>query len=210
MTISGILDRIRVLLQDPTGIRWTDQEILNSIAEGQQFIANVRPDSTSSVIDVTVTANSYLVTLPTTARRLLDVLGTSTGATVTSVEMGVLDRHAPNWRTETGDSIRHFIYEDRDPSRLYVYPMPTAPIVLRALVSANPPDTVSLVGNLSIDSSFVGALVDLATSRALEKESAAASVNKSVQFKQSALDRLKILSGADASNSPAANEGQQK
>lgn len=208
MNVAGVIDRVRVLLQDPTGIRWSDAELLNAIAEAQQFVANVRPDSTSTVIDLVVSANAFSANLPSTARRVLDVLGTSVGDTVTNVKMAVLDRHAPAWRTETGSKIKHYIYEDRDPSRLYVYPAPTSDTTLRVLVSANPSNTVSLTGTLSVDDSYVASIVDLTASRALEKESSSASFGKAGSFKQAAMDRMKIISGADASNSPQANEAE--
>lgn len=206
MNVAGVIDRVRVLLQDPTGIRWSDTELLNAIAEAQQFVANVRPDATSTVIDLVVSAGTFFTTLPSTSRRVLDVLGTSNGDTVTNVKMSVIDRHAPTWRTESGAKIKHYIYEDRDPTRLYVYPKPTADTTLRVLVSSNPSNTVSLTGTLSVDDSYVASIVDLTAGRAFEKESSSASFSKAGALKQSAMDRMKIISGADASNSPQANE----
>lgn len=206
MNVAGVIDRVRVLLQDPTGIRWSDTELLNAIAEAQQFVANVRPDSTSTVIDVVIAADTFFSLLPTTSRRVLDVLGTSTGNTVTNVKMSVLDRHAPAWRTETGLTVKHYIYEDRDPTRIYVYPNPTSEQTLRVLVSVTPANSVSLSGTLSVDDSYVASVVDLTASRALEKESSSASFAKAGALKQAAIDRMKIISGADAANSPQANE----
>lgn len=206
MRAIDIIDRARALLQDPQKIRWTDSELIYWVSEGQQMIASLRPDSTAKVRDLTMPANQHRVNLADGHRRLLDVLGTSDGYTVTKVDVSVLDRHASNWRKETATRPFHYLYEERDPEVVQVYPAPRTDTVLRVLVSITPNSTLLTTDELSIDDSYVSTLVDLVMSRALEKESAAASVQKGQAYRQSAMARLQGVTGSDAANSPATNE----
>lgn len=170
------------------------------------MIATLRPDSTAQVASLTMPAGQHRVDLQSDHRRLLDVLGTSDGYTVTRVDVAVLDRHSPNWRRETGTRPEHYLYEERDPKVVQVYPSPRTDTVLRVLVSVTPSSDVSAFDSLVIDDSYVATLVDLVMSRALEKETAAASIQKGQAYRQSAMARLQGATGSDAANAPATNE----
>lgn len=206
MLVSVIIDRVQSLLQDPTGVRWTSAELLYWVAESQQLIASLRPDSTAQVADLVMTANNHRANLASNHRRLLDVLGTSDGYTVTRVDVSVLDRHAPNWRKEKGTRPEHYLYEERDPTVVQVYPAPKTDTTLRVLVSVTPASTVASSDTVAVDDSYAATLVDLVMSRALEKETAAASIQKGQAYRQSAMARLQGVTGSDAANSPATNE----
>lgn len=206
MLASDIVSRVRALLQDPSSVRWTDSELLLWVAEGQQMIASLRPDSTAQVSDLVMPAGQTRAQLADTHRRLLDVLGTDDGYTVTRVDLAVLDRHAPNWRREKGARPEHYLYEERDPKVVQVYPAPRADVTLRVLVSVTPSSSVSASDTIVVDDSYIATLVDLVMSRALEKETAAASATKGQAYRQSAMARLQGATGSDAANAPSANE----
>lgn len=206
MLASEVVSRVRALLQDPSAVRWTDSELLLWVAEGQQMIATLRPDSTAQVSDLVMVANAHRATLASNHRRLLDVLGTSDGYTVTRVDVSVLDRHAPNWRREKATRPEHYLYEERDPTVVQVYPSPKSDVTLRVLVSVTPDSSVAASDTIVVDDSYVATLVDLVMSRALEKETAAANIQKGQAYRQSAMARLQGATGSDAANSPATNE----
>ena len=42
-----ILSRVRNILQDNTGVRWTDGEMFDYLSDAQREVANFRPDSTA-------------------------------------------------------------------------------------------------------------------------------------------------------------------
>ena len=79
-----ILSRVRNILQDNTGVRWTDGEMFDYLSDGQREIANFRPDATATHANVQL-ATGTEQTIPADGLRLINVArnlsGTATSAT---------------------------------------------------------------------------------------------------------------------------------
>ena len=98
-----ILSRVRNILQDNTGVRWTDGEMFDYLSDGQREIANLRPDATATHSNVQLTTGTEQ-TIPTDGLRLIQVIrnmsGTATDATgaraISKVNIGVLNSEEPS------------------------------------------------------------------------------------------------------------------
>ena len=64
-----ILSRVRNILQDNTGVRWTDGEMFDYLSDGQREIANFRPDATATHANVQL-ATGTEQTIPADGLRL--------------------------------------------------------------------------------------------------------------------------------------------
>ena len=85
-TLQGqhILSRVQNILQDNTNVRWTEGELLDYLNDGQREIVNLRPDSTATHSNVSLSAGTEQ-SIPTDGLRLIKVVrnmsGTGTDAT---------------------------------------------------------------------------------------------------------------------------------
>jgi len=116
MLASDVLTRVRLLLQDPDGVRWLDAEQFQWLTDGQRAIVVVRPDASAKNAEIELVAGSKQ-TLPDDGLRLLDVVRnvpvtavnstTQTGGrAVRLVDREVLDSQDPSWhirKAATGD-----------------------------------------------------------------------------------------------------------
>ena len=68
-----ILSRVRNILQDNTGVRWTDGEMFDYLSDAQREIANLRPDATATHANVQL-ATGTEQTIPTDGLRLIKVV----------------------------------------------------------------------------------------------------------------------------------------
>ena len=79
-----ILSRVRNILQDNTGVRWTDGEMFDYLSDAQREIANLRPDATAVHSNVQL-ATGTEQSIPTDGLRLIKVVrnmsGTAANAT---------------------------------------------------------------------------------------------------------------------------------
>ena len=108
-----ILSRVRNILQDNTGVRWTDGEMFDYLSDGQREIANLRPDATATHSNVQL-ATGTEQTIPTDGLRLLKLVrnmsGSGTDATgarsIRVVTEDSLNSTEPRWHdpTVTGDA----------------------------------------------------------------------------------------------------------
>ena len=103
-----ILSRVRNILQDNTGVRWTDGEMFDYLSDAQREIANLRPDATATHANVQL-ATGTEQTIPTDGLRLIKVVrnmsGTATDATgaraIRYVDIETLNISDPNWHDPT-------------------------------------------------------------------------------------------------------------
>src|SRR6478752_8709243 len=138
MLASDVLTRVRLLLQDPDGVRWLDAEQFQWLTDGQRAIVVVRPDASAKNAEIELVAGSKQ-TLPDDGLRLLDVVRnvpvtavnstTQTGGrAVRLVDREVLDSQDPSWHIRKAATvIRNYIYDGRDPTHFYVTPPAVKP-----------------------------------------------------------------------------------
>lgn len=155
MKVSDITTRARILLNDQDGTRWLDNELIAWINDAQKLISLTRPDSSVSNSALTLAAGTKQ-SIPASGFRLLDVVrnlgsdGVTGGRSIRHVDREVLDSQDPMWHTATqSGTIKHFIYDNRDPRNFYVYPPAVAGTKIEAMYSVAPTEIVYNSGDVS-------------------------------------------------------------
>lgn len=175
MLASEIIDRARVVLNDADGVRWLDSEFFKWINDAQRVIALVRPDSVVSNTTITLVAGTKQ-TLPTEALRLLDIVRNITipgagGRAVRHVDRDVLDTQNPEWHGDAGaQTIKNYVYDNRDPKTFYVYPPALATSKLEVIYSKNPTDVTVLASPLAVADIYADPLLNYVLYRAYSKD----------------------------------------
>ena len=180
-----ILSRVGNILQDNTGVRWTDGEMFDYLSDGQREIANLRPDATATHSNVQL-ATGTEQTIPTDGLRLLKLVrnmsGSGTDATgarsIRVVTEDSLNSTEPRWHdpTVTGDAthgteIKHYIFDANDPRKFYVYPGVAGSAYVEVVYSKNPTSLGAATDVIQVDDIYANALINFALYRAYLKDS---------------------------------------
>lgn len=165
MLASRIIGLVRILINDPDSVRWSDAELLGWLNDGQLQIVAVRPDAKAAKLDYVVTAGVEQ-TLPTGYTKLLDVIQNVGGRAVTLIQRQAMNDFDPDWYSADGDATKHFMYDAQAPKSFEVYPPAVAGNKLRILAAAIPTDCATTASPIDIDDIYQGPLVDWVCYRA--------------------------------------------
>ena len=168
---SAVVGRAAPLLQDHEYIRWTQSEMLDWLIDGQREAALINPSIYVITTPVTLAAGT-LQQVPIDGKTLLDVPRNASGYAVMRIARKALDAQVPDWHAPARAKARvlHFCFSGDDPKTFYVFPPSPGGNAVTAVYEAIPP-TLSLNDPISLDDSYVGALVDYLMYRAYEKDS---------------------------------------
>jgi hypothetical protein len=184
MKVSDITSRARILLNDQDGTRWLDNELISWLNDAQKLVALTRPDSSVSNSTMTLVSGTKQ-TLPGAGFRLLDVMrniavdGVTGGRSIRAVDREVLDSQDPSWHTGTqSGTIKHFIYDNRNPLVFYVYPPASAGTKIEIMYSVAPTEIVynpanvaaTLAIDLAISDIYLEAILNYVMYRAYSKD----------------------------------------
>lgn len=177
LTAQSIIDKAATILQDATNVRWTSNELLGWLNDGQRQIALMRPDASVTTGNVTLVSGTKQ-SLPAGGLRLLDVVrnmgvgGATAGDAVRLVDREILDTQVPGWHyTTASTTIKHFIFDGRNPKVFYVYPPATgtSPTV-EAIYSVSPSDVAAAGNTITLDDIYQNPLLDWVLYRAFSKD----------------------------------------
>ena len=186
LTGTNIIDRARLTLQDSSGVRWTDAELLIYINDAQREIANIKPDSTATHLNVQLSTGTEQ-TLPSGGLRLIKITrnmsGTASDATgsksIRIVEEDLLNSIEPDWHdpTVTGSSahgsiIKNYIFDADDPKKFYVYPgvASGSSAYIELIYSKLPTDLSSVSSTIDIEDTYGNAILNFVLYRAYLKD----------------------------------------
>ena len=179
-----ILSRVRNILQDNTGVRWTDGEMFDYLSDAQREIANIRPDATAVHSNVQL-ATGTEQSIPTDGLRLIKLVrnmsGSGTDATgarsIRVVTEDSLNTTEPSWHdpTVTGDAahgneVKHYIFDSEDPRKFYVYPGVAGSAYVEVVYSKNPTSISAATDLIQVDDIFANALINFVLYRAYLKD----------------------------------------
>ena len=173
ITTASVLARARKQLHDPAKRRWSDEDLLDYLNEGQRQIVIYRPDANAVLFEHSLQSGATQQ-LPDGYIALVEVLcnfsGGVEGAAVTEVSRADLDGADVNWRASTpSPQAVHFVRGNMTPADFYVYPPNDGTGIVRASASKEPEPT-TLSGNLSLRSSFEAPLMHFICYRCLEED----------------------------------------
>ena len=180
---SVIISRVREMLVDPSGVRWSDASLLLWITDAQREIALFKPDATATHTTVTL-ATGTRQTLPDGANRLLRVVrntssdGSTPGRAVRAVGREILDAQEPDWHdaTVTGEAahttiVKNYYYDQEEPTAYYVFPGVSGNAYVDIVYSAIPDVVDETTDELEVSDLYLNAVVDYVLYRAYNRES---------------------------------------
>ena len=191
LTGTNIIDRARLTLQDSSGVRWTDAELLIYINDAQREIVNFRPEATATHANLQLSTGTEQ-TLPSGGLRLIKVTrnmsGTASDATgarsVRIVEEDLLNSIEPDWHdpTVTGSSahgsiIKNYLFDPDDPKKFYVYPgvASGSNAYVELIYSKLPTDLSSVSSTIDLEDTYGNAILNFVLYRAYLKDAEFAS-----------------------------------
>jgi len=188
--VSDVLLRAQKLIQDETGIRWPVPELAGWFNDATREVAIHKPSASSKSVVLPMVKGTRQ-TIPTGALMLMRVLrNLKPGSTDTSrlgarsvrlVNRDVLDTQHPDWHDEDrlpfSNVVKHFIFDESDPTAFYVYPGNDGQGQVEALISRSP-DAIATSGTNANDYNigmplpdvYANAVLDYVLYRAYSKD----------------------------------------
>jgi|TARA_R110001592_G_scaffold39831_5_gene130959 hypothetical protein len=238
ITAANIITRVQALLQDDTGIRWPEAELLLWISDAQREICLLKPDASAINDIVKLRANTTKQTMSgiqtsnsavPTGNRFLRVIrnihttdyadnsGNGAGRSIRLVSRRVLDSQFPDWHdpsaangtdaqfVDTGENIKHYIFDEIDPQTFYVFPgvKASANVFIEIIYSGVPADVAAKTDVIDLPDVFANCITDYVCYRAFSKEADyAANAQRAQSHYQQFLTVLGVKSQGDVGTSP--------
>ena len=181
LTAQSIAERAAMIIQDMTNVRWPISEIRNWLNDARRELAIVRPDIYSTTNAAYGLKAGAEQDVPTGCLRLLDIpANAGNGPAITPTPRAHLDKQFPQWTASKYQAtvIKHFMLDERDPKKFWVYPPSNGSSSVTVIYQAAPTDfaldtgETAIAGNLNeYESIYGGALVDYIAYRAFSKDS---------------------------------------
>lgn len=219
VTVASVIDKTQVILQDTTGIRWPDEELLGWLNDGQREIVLYKPNTFVRNTSVRLTTGTKQG-LPADGVQLIDVVrnmgtnGSTAGRAIRITMREILDSQIPNWHTEAAQNeVKHYMYSMLDPKNFYVYPPNTGNGFVELVYGAAPTDA-TLNSTITLDDIYQTILVDYILYRAYSKDTEfAADTSRALSHQQAYLTALtgkaKVEIGANPNAMAPANPNIQ-
>lgn len=185
-TVTGqaLAKDIGQILTDSGFNNWTKpDDIFPAITEALRTVVMLRPDANPAHVAITLTANIDNQALPAGGLSLFKVTrnrgtaGTDNGQTITRVDRAVMDQTMPGWAVETtATRIRHFLYSEDSPAIFFVYPIPTAALIVDAIIGKTPTPITADGGVIDVEDTYSPAIKEYALFRLQSMERDGASI----------------------------------
>ena len=221
-TADDIINRVREILNDPSGIRWPDADLYRWMGDAQRDISLLKPDATATTSVLTTVAGTRQ-TIPTNGSRLLRVIrnmsaasGGTGGKSIRPVSRELLDAQQPDWHDPTvaGDAahaavIKNYFYDEDEPLAFYVYPGATGTTsYLEITYSKIADDPSSGSDALIVSDIFRNAVADYVVFKAYQSETEIeVSQQKATQFYNMFLTSVTGKSQIDQVTTPNLRRG---
>jgi hypothetical protein len=177
ITVASILTKVSTILQDPSNVRWSTDELILWLNDAQRELVLYKPNA--YVISTAVKCGAGTKqSIPATAVSLVDIVrnmgtnGTTPGNAIRAVSREILDTQVPNWHAVTPSAVaKHFVYTPLDTKNFYIYPPQPAANqgYVEMVYVALPTDAVS-GGVITVDDIYVTALISYILFRAYSKD----------------------------------------
>ena len=217
ITVASVISKVQTILQDTTGIRWPDAELLGWINDGQREIVLYKPNAFVKNTAVKLSPGTKQL-LPADGVQLIDVVrnmgtgGSTAGRAIRITIREILDSQVPGWHSSTPDAeVKHYVYSMHDPKTYYVYPpQPSASQNYVEIVYGAAPTECAIGGTITLDDIYQTILVDYCLYRAYSKDTEfAADQNRAKQHQDAYITALtgkaKVEVGANPNSMAPAN-----
>lgn len=170
VSVQSVLKRASTLLLDLGMERWTEDELLMWLNDGQrELAASVKPDAKVRTIEHVLNQGAKQA-VPADGLAILDVRQNKDGTAITPCERSALDRFSPSWMQKPlSSSVRHWM-PDEHPNVFYVYPAQNdAPGTVVMTYSAQPA-TVGAADDIDVRDIYAENLLNFILYRAFLKD----------------------------------------
>ncbi len=226
---SEILSRAQTLIQDNTGIRWPLPELAGWLNDAMREVALHKPSASSRSVVLNMVRGTRQ-TIPEGALMLLRVIrnlksGSSEanrigGRSVRIVNRDVLDTQHPDWHDESitaqNAEVRHFVFDESDPTAFYVFPGNDGTGKVEALVSQAPAPISASGSTLSsyavpvpLPDIYANVLLDYVLYRAYSKDASFAENMERANYHYSAFTNSLGVKTTNEFTSSASNAGHR-
>lgn len=219
--VVDLISRVRTLLQDATGVRWSSLELQGWLNDAYRATLTLRPDSNTLVGEFTCVAGprQNITSTFSDAERLVSVsrntASTSAKGAVHATSRVSLDSMLPNWYGGTQSvNIELYTFDPRTPKEFLVYPPATTAARLEVSYAQVPAphaltqtqlDSSATTEVIRIADIFADALVDYVLYRAYSKDGdVAGSAARAVAHFQAFQNTLGVGSQTNAASQPGA------
>jgi hypothetical protein len=212
-TAQDVIDKAENVLQDILNARWGAPELLGWYNDGQKAIVVRKPDAyvkNEAFVLIAGTRQSVPGFVVIDIVRNMGTAGTAPGDAITKIDRAEMDLANPSWHTDVASAtVKHWMYDDRDPSRFWVYPPQPGSAFgfVDAIWSAAPPDAL-LATAMALNAVYEPVLIDWILFRAYSKDAANSlySRDRAVAHAQMFLAALGSQESAEAMVSASAAE----
>ncbi len=174
---SEVINKVQIVLQDTTGVRWPDStELLGWLNDGQREVLIYKPNAYVRNESITLAAGTKQ-SLPAAAIQLIDVPrnmgadGATPGRSIRIVMREILDAQNPDWHAMAPVAVtKHYTYSPFDPKHFYVYPPANGATKVEVIYAATPDNVPSLGASITLDDIYQNVLVDYILYRAYSKD----------------------------------------
>jgi hypothetical protein len=202
MIAGDIITRCGRILLDTANTRWPVAELIDYINDAMQQIVLFRPDANAKNENMPLVTGTKQV-IPAGGIRLLRVTrnmganGTTPGSAIREVSRLALDAELDDWHSANnyGTSVKHYVFDDVDPSTFYVYPGLQAGqnAFIEIIYSANPAKATTSGSTLALKDQYINPIVDWVLYRAYSKDADfAGNLNRAHAHLQSFANELQI------------------
>lgn len=143
MTPNDVIVDARRLAQDSGLLRVSDTyaaaTLLSFVNQVVRQTAVLRPDLFTVMADIPTTPNAVEQTLPADSMRLVNILSVKDGGAITEVSREMMDQSYPQWRLDSAGTPVNYMRHVRNPNQYFLYPKPSAGIVLTGEYAQSPP-----------------------------------------------------------------------
>jgi len=221
MQVLDFIKKVRELIIDPDGDRWSDDEIMSWLHSGYNQIGIHRPDSHTALITHVCSAGALQTLDPSLNGPLLlsvkrniltDVNGNETSGTpVHLVSYELADSLIDTWYqtpAESDGQVIEYMYDDRIQDKFYVYPNATNTTKLEILVSTIPAEHTDTSELIPINVRYIEPLIDYVIYRAYLRDSDSThSSEMANRYLQSFANTLGIKLSVETTTQPDAITG---
>lgn len=202
-TAANIINRVKIMTADSDESlrRWTDDELLLWVSDGQKTMSTIKPDLCQKIESIALVSGTRQ-SLPADGISLLGVIrnmgrsGTTPGRAIRVVLREIMDTQNPDWHSDPKVlEVRNYVYDPMDSTQFYVSPPSNGQGYVDAHFNYTPADVTATSDVLSIPNNYTPALVDYVLWRAHSKDSDfAAGMAKAESHKSSF---IMIMSGGN-------------
>lgn len=161
VSAASFLTHISRELQDETRVRWSLEDLVGYLNDGQMYICTKVPHALCAWQQLTLVAGTRQ-SVPATCLGVLEIVRNVAGRmrAITQLAREDLNAMAPDWGSaKAGAHILHYTQDAREPRFFEVFPQATAGTKVQALMALKPTAVgAGASGNVSLDEEWHEAL----------------------------------------------------